>query len=167
MLEQLLLGFCLLPGLALFELFLGLASLTFLLLVFLLLKVIVLLLLLTTDGLWSANIAKVVHQGLGQILILTRSIVVIYSSHILPIKLGLVVAVRKIELETIFGNSKAINNDLIVFVPFSLQLDVIIVYILLLFILELLLFHLGEHRIVDFDKEAELARFNICGRWRQ
>lgn len=106
MLEQLLLGFCLLPGLALFELLLGLASLTLLLFVLFLLLVIFLLLHLTTDGLWSANVAEEVHHGLGNFLIFTSAIVGLCSSYILPEKLRRVVTVGKIELKTILGNSK-------------------------------------------------------------
>ena len=93
LLEQLLLGFRLLPGLALFELLLGLASLTFLLFVLLLLLVILLLLHLAADGLWSANVAEEVHHGFGDFLVLTTAIVGLCSSHILPEKLRIVVSV--------------------------------------------------------------------------
>ena len=168
MLEQLLLGFRLLPGLALFELLLGLASLTFLLFILLLLLVIFLLLHLAADGLWSANVAEEVHHGLGDFLVLAIAIVGLRSSHILPEKLRRVVSVGQIELKTILGNSKRIDNDLIIVVPLSLQLDVFIeLVVLLLLVPELLLFHLGEHLIADLDEEAVLAGLDIRGRRRQ
>lgn len=65
LLEELLLGFCLLPGLPLFQFFLGLASIAFLLLVLLLFQIISILLHRSADGLWSASIAHVVQILLG------------------------------------------------------------------------------------------------------
>jgi len=65
LLEELLLGICLLPGLPLFKLFLGLACLTFLFFVLLLFQIISILLHSSADGLWSASIAHVVQVLLG------------------------------------------------------------------------------------------------------
>lgn len=160
LLEELLLSFSLLPGLTLFEFFLGLAGFTLLLLVFLLFHVIVLLLHLTTNGLWNALFAEVVHVLGWDVLWVRRTVPAsVLRIDLFEEDLRRVSSVREFQFEVVV--------DYAAFVGFRLKRDEVIVHVLLLFIFEFSFFHLREHRVVDLGEEYNRSRCHVSRRWRE